>query len=164
MVPEGTIEVVCSIPNTPETSGSYFLYRMSGGGSFLRFTPWNGRVMTGGEIGFVSTGNNGYTEAVEQSFKMSWSASRGAKILAAPNETVPGSYTGDGEPLNILDLLVTGSITGIEFRSFKFWDRVVTNGEDNLTGDAPPDVPLITISGGPEYTNRHPFHVGAQFT
>ena len=162
VVPEGTVEIVCTLPDNAETAGNFYLYRM-GSGSILRFTPWNRRIVTGGTVGFMSTASNAYTPGVEHTFRFSWSVARATSLLQVSDgintETKSRSYASlVGEQLNNLELLTAGAITGIEFRHFKFWDSSLASG------DAPAGNPLIAISGGPEYTSRHPFHFGAPWT
>ena len=165
VMPAGTIEFRGVIPGgQTDTDGNTHLVQISSG-LLIRVDARDTKrqlIASGGD--FPLTRVDSYTSGVEQTFRVSWDVARGECSATIEGTTVKAAISGAGMQMNKLTVGKFSTRPGLEISHFKMWDSVAVDGENKITGGVPEGVPLLVLSGGPEYLNEHFFKVGAGFT
>ena len=159
-LPKGTLEFRGAVPDQADTEFGNYLFQLSSSLSIRLDTRPTKRqtIASGGGMTLLRSANLSYVPDVLSTFRVSWDAVAGSCWLDVDGVLLSDAYAGAGEEMNELTVMNFAARAGLQMAWFKLWDSATGDG------GAPTDVPLLTISGGPEYTNRHPWRVGATFS
>ncbi|CUH80857.1 hypothetical protein TRM7557_03108 [Tritonibacter multivorans] len=160
ILPRGTIEFRGAVPDQADTEFGNYLFQLSSSISIRIDTRPTKRqtIASGGGLTLLRSANLSYVPDTLSTFRVSWDAVAGRCWLDVEGVRISEAYSGAGEEMNDLAVMNFAARAGLQMAWFKMWDAATGDG------GAPTDVPFLTVSGGPGYTNLHPWRVGGAFT
>ena len=152
ILPRGTIEFRGAVPDQADTEFGNYLFQLSSSVSIRLDTRPTKRqaLASGGGLTLLRTANLSYVPDALTTFRVSWDAEAGTCWLDVDGQVISEAYSGTGEEMNDLTVMNFAARAGLQMEWFKMWGQVTGDG------GAPINVPMLTISGGPEFANRPP--------